>query len=211
MRETLLPIALCSAVLAACSPDRAPASSETAAAAPSTASTADATRHSLPEAGEASGTPVSNTPDGSDAQARFDGYGEVKLGAAPDAMQAAWGGQLKRLGGAEDTCYFMIPKWVKAPAEFAFMIEAGAFVRYSTESAKFTAPGGGKVGMTTAEILALYPGRVQQQPHKYTDGQYLRIKDTSSDHALVFETDAGKVMEWRVGSPPQVDYVEGCS
>ncbi|TQC57293.1 lectin, partial [Pantoea dispersa] len=28
---------------------------------------------------------------------------------------------------------------------------------------------------------------------------------------LVFETDAaGKVVAWRVGLPPQVDYVEGC-
>jgi len=29
---------------------------------------------------------------------------------------------------------------------------------------------------------------------------------------LLFETDAaGKITRWRVGVPPQIDYVEGCS
>jgi hypothetical protein len=30
--------------------------------------------------------------------------------------------------------------------------------------------------------------------------------------ALVFEVDpSGKATDWRIGVPPQVDYVEGCS
>lgn len=32
-----------------------------------------------------------------------------------------------------------------------------------------------------------------------------------SEAVLPFETDAqGRVEEWRIGLPPQVDYVEGC-
>jgi len=216
MRQTLIPAVLVAIVLAACSPDRGAATTETDATAPPAAApaepVADTRPVSLPEPGESGDTPTSKAPDGSDVQARFDGYGDMKLGIAADAMQAAWGGELKRLGGAEDTCYFMTPAWVKVPAEFAFMVEDGKFVRYSTESTKFSAPGGGKVGMGTADIQSLYPGRIVQQPHKYTDGKYLRIKDAATGNALLFETDgAGKVTEWRVGMPPQVDYVEGCS
>ena len=218
MRQTLLPIALSAILLSACSGERNPAAAETDATAPATADEtntmpADGLPPSLSEPGEASDTPVSNAPDGSDVQARFDGYGDVKLGIAAAGMQAAWGGELNEVGRDFNAdCYFMTPAWVKQPADFAFMVEDGKFVRYGTEDMKFIAPGGGRIGMTTAQITALYPGRIQEQPHKYTDGKYLRIKDTASDHALLFETDAaGKVTEWRVGVPPQVDYVEGCS
>ena len=103
---------------------------------------------------------------------------------------------------------------IAAPAYFAFMIEDGKFVRYDVGNDKEVAPGGGSVGMSADEIAALYAGRIEEQPHKYVEGgKYLRIKDGDGGNGvLVFETDAaGKVTEWRVGVPPQVDYVEGCS
>lgn len=217
MRSMLLPLSLSAILLAACSPERSPAVTESVPAAPrpaqgDAAMPADSPAASLPEPGEAGDTPVSSTPDGADAQARFDGYGDMKLGIAADAMAAAWGGELNRLGGPEETCYFMTPKWVKVPSEFAFMVDGGTFVRYGTDSGKYVAPGGGKVGMTAGEIATLYPGRIDITPHKYTEGKYLRVKDAASGNALVFETDpAGKVTQWRVGTPPQVDYIEGCS
>lgn len=218
MIRTPLALALF-ALLAACTPERAstdaapvadtppvdqPAQDVPPATAPTTDTGAAGQPASDPQTGAA--------PDGDLGLARFDGYGDMTFGLAANEMENAWGGELNRLGAEGDTCYFMTPKWVKAPAELAFMVEDGKFVRVGTENAKLAAPGGGKIGMTIAQIEALYPGRVQQQPHKYTDGKYLRIKDTASNNALVFETDAaGKVTEWRVGMPPQVDYVEGCS
>ena len=109
----------------------------------------------------------------------------------------------------------MNPKWVKTPSEFNFMVGDGRFVRFGTDSARFVAPGGGKVGMTKAEIAKLYAG-IKESQHAYTDGQYLEIKDPAGGNALlVFETDGkgddAKVTEWRVGTPPHVGYVEGCS
>jgi hypothetical protein len=105
-----------------------------------------------------------------------------------------------------------MPKWVKHPADFAFMFEGGRFVRYDVGTTKETAPGGGRVGMDAARVRALYGERVTSQPHKYVAGaSYLRIAAPQGDSALVFETDAqGRVTRWRVGVPPQVDYVEGC-
>ena len=64
----------------------------------------------------------------------------------------------------------------------------------------------------SAELIALYPGRIEERPHKYTGGAaYLRVTEPGSDAVLLFETGAdGVVKSWRVGLPPQVDYVEGC-
>ena len=78
---------------------------------------------------------------------------------------------------------------------------------------KEAAPGGGKVGMSATQVHDMYAGRVEEQPHKYVEGgRNLRIQSEDGASALIFEVDAaGKVTAWRVGVPPQVDYVEGCS
>ena len=155
-------------------------------------------------------------PDGDRDLASFRGYGELAFGTSAAAMTRAWGGELVEEGKEySDACYFMNPKWVKTPSEFNFMVGDGKFVRFGTESDRFVAPGGGKVGMTRAEIAALYPG-LKAEPHHYTDGEYLRVADPAGGNAqLIFETDAkgdaARVTEWRVGTPTHVGYVEGCA
>ncbi len=215
MRATILASALLLTALSACRNEPAPApGGATDDAPPATAPETTA----LTAAPEASATPVeAAAPDGDRQLARFDGYGDIRFGTAAKDMEQAWGGKLRTLGKeANESCYFMTPVWVKTPAEFNFMIGDGKFARFGTRSDRFVAPGGGKVGRTKAEIAALYAGRIDEQPHKYTDGQYLRIADPAGGKGvLVFESDAkgdaAKVGEWRVGVPPQVDFVEGCS
>lgn len=145
--------------------------------------------------------------------ARFDGYAAMRFGMTEDEARAAVDGALQgATGGPSEACHYVNPGWDDAPQYTAFMFEGGRFVRYDVGNDRDVAPGGGRRGMTADEIRALYPGRVQAGPHKYTDGQYLRIEDTDGDGVLVFETDAdGRVTEWRVGLAPQADYVEGCS
>ncbi|MFT3897114.1 MAG: lectin [Thermomonas sp.] len=218
MTRSLLSLAMIAA-LAACTSQR-DASTDPAAAPP----VADQPAEDIPPATmpmpASLPTPASTdmpapAADGADTQAGFAGYGDVKFGTAAADMEKSWGGELKALGkDANPSCYFMAPKWVKSPSEFAFMIGDGKFVRYGTDSAKFVAPGGGKVGMATQELQALYHGALQSTPHKYVEGgQVLSIAASGVSPAkLVFETDAaGKATAWRVGLSPQVDYVEGCS
>lgn len=219
MTRKLLCIAMIAA-LAACNADREAASDTTNASPVADQPAEDIPPATMPSAASlpspASTAAPAPAADGADTQASFAGYGDVKFGIAAAEMEKAWGGELKTLGkDANPSCYFMTPKWTKTPAEFNFMIGDGKFARYGTDSAKYAAPGGGKVGMSKAEIGKLYTG-IEAQPHKYTDGEYLRIKDPAGGNAaLVFETDgkndAAKVTEWRVGVPPQVDYIEGCS
>lgn len=227
-------LVLAAMVLAGCAAERAPNDAETASAqvpqpvrqertspeeAPtdagsdtSTTGVPASTPPSVPNGGRP--TPI---PDGDLNLARFSGYGDIPFGTPVADMTRLWGGELKVIGkDLNDQCYFMIPAGSKRPADFSFMISEGRFARLSVESANFVAPGGARVGMTKAEVIRRYPGHIDVQPHKYSDGQYLRVKDPASGKAvLLMETDGkgddARVTEWRVGVPPEIDYVEGCS
>jgi hypothetical protein len=198
-------------VLAACNADRAPAPANDVAATPDVPADTTPADRVPPPAEPTPPTPTEPAP--TDNLARFDGYGDMRFGMTAAQARQAWGGELTGIAAEGRGCYHLNPTWVKVPAELAFMVENDKFVRYSSEDATLVAPGGGRIGMTVDEINALYPGRVEEQPHKYSDGKYLRIKDAAGGNAvLIFETDdKGKVEEFRVGVPPQVDYVEGCS
>ncbi|WP_407352721.1 hypothetical protein [Luteimonas sp. R10] len=146
----------------------------------------------------------------------FGGFGPAAFGADQEQVRMAWG---KDLGDAQPSepggCYYLMPQ--PQPSDgyrLAFMIEGDRFSRIDVRAGDIVAPGGGRVGMSADEIEALYPGRVERRPHKYVEGAwYLRIPDEAGgEGVLLFATDEhGRVTEWRVGVPPQVDYVEGCS
>lgn len=212
MMRSLLSIVLLAA-LAACTAERAPAGD----AAPPPVADAAPPVATPPVADTPApvAAPAAHADGGPDAQARFDGYGQVAFGTLAADMERTWGGQLEEVGKEYNAaCYFMTPAWVKVPAEFNFMLSDGKFARYGTESGKVVAPGGGKVGMREAELQALYNLGLKATPHEYVQGgKYLSIAASGvAPSKLVFETDArGVVTEWRVGLLPEVDFVEGCS
>ena len=205
--KSLLPLVMAVTLLSACQRDPAVAP----ATEPQTTATA------TPMAEAPAPTPAADdtaAPAGPVSQASFLGYGDMKLGSTVDEARAAWGGELNGAPMEGTTCHYLWPKWITRPADFAFMMEEGRFVRYDVGTDKETAPGGGKVGMSVEELQKLYGGALKASPHKYTQGgQYLSMD--AGDVAptrLVFEVDAaGKVTSWRVGLSPQVEYVEGCS
>jgi hypothetical protein len=178
----------------------------------------DATAPAVQTPATAASGPASPAP-APVGQARFDGYGDMRFGMTATEATKAWGGDLNGRPGNGEICYYLNPVSANtakstSPAYLAFMIESDKFVRYDVGNDKEIAPGGGKRGMTIDDIRKLYAGRIEERPHKYVEGgHYLRIKaDDDSGGVLVFETDAaGKVSGWRVGQPPQVDYIEGCS
>lgn len=202
----LLAMAIATTSLVACKP--------AAPAAEAPAATADQPAQTTPVAAETTAPAVAETPPASEGQAGFAGYGDMKLGSSAEEAKVAWGGELNGKPGEVGGCYYLSPKWVKQPSDFAFMIEGDKFVRYDVGTDKETAPGGGKVGMSVDELDKLYGDALQSTPHKYVQGgQYLSMAASGvAPSKLVFETDAaGKVSAWRVGLAPQVDYVEGCS
>lgn len=197
--KPLLP-GLCVLLLAGCGQGEPPS----AASSPAEAST-PAIKPVPPGASGAAADPA--------AMARYDGYGDMRFGMDPAAFARAWGGELKGTPPARgSSCFYKTPAWAKSPRDFAFMFEGGHFVRYDVGTAKEVAPGGGRIGMSVAQVHALYGAAVAEQPHKYVEGaKILRVASPQGDGVLVFETGAdAKVTRWRVGVLPQIDYVEGC-
>ena len=129
----------------------------------------------------------------------------------PAELKSAFGDSLAvpaKLAG----CDYLRPK--NNPQGVSFMMDRGKLARVDirNNTSIKTVEGAG-IGDTELQIKALYPGQLTIQPHKYTDGHYLVIKPTGSpaDERIVFETDGRKVLEFRSGRTPAVEYVEGCS
>ena len=114
-------------------------------------------------------------------------------------------------------CYYleMDPRPERGADEaVAFMFEDAVFVRFDVNGTTPVAPGGFMVGSHADDIVAAFGSRVETQPHKYIGaGRYLIVTPEYGEKArLVFEVDGeGRVIEWRIGLPPQVFYVEGCA
>ncbi|MEO6967575.1 MAG: lectin [Rhodanobacteraceae bacterium] len=151
-----------------------------------------------------------------DAAPDFKGIGPLRFGMTAEMMREKWGNPL--YGGPDpgdqDTqaCYYLRPR--KDDYALLLMIEDGKFVRADVRKDSIIAPGGGRIGMTGDAMRKLYAGRIEAAPNKYDpSAQTLRVRPRHDEPArLVFEVDArGKVTSWRIGLPPQVDYVEGCS
>lgn len=209
MKRNLL-VALCAALLCVAGCDRAPVDTASApASTPSPAPVAESTPQPAP-------APVTAVDE---AGPNWSGYGKLRWGMTPEAMQAAWQpGALARPAGigTDDTCHYLIPDSGtsdSAAQDVRLMVEEGRFVRVEFLTPASTAPGGGKVGWTAAQVRAAYPVGLEELAHKYEDGAlYLRLRDTEGEGVLLFETDAnGVVTRWRMGIAPQVDYVEGCA
>ena len=144
----------------------------------------------------------------------FAGFASARFGSDETAVRAAWKGSLHD-GGGSDTCrqLFQDPRPAKGFGT-SFMLENGQFVRYDIDSRERKAPRGLQVGSSSQQIRATYPGRFEEQPNKYEPGatDFIVTPYTDSDARLVFETDRdGVVTRWRIGLPPAVFYVEGCS
>jgi hypothetical protein len=218
MKLHLLTAATLVVALAACDASRTPDTASTptpAADAPAPAAPAADTATS-PDVADAAPAPPAATAMPAEGAISFSGFGPAAFGATEEEVRMSWGADLGSAAPSEPGgCYYLIPQpQTGAGYRIAFMIEGDRFSRLDVRASDIVAPGGGRIGMKADDIAKLYPGRVETHPHKYVEGaKNLRVKaDAGGNGVLVFETGAdGAVTRWRVGVPPQVDYVEGCS
>lgn len=218
----VLPIALTAAIACiACTGREAPsATTPTPATAPSAATVpAPPSTTTLPATGAtvSSAATVAPPPSGAMPAAgaiTFNGFGPAHWGASEEQVRQAWGKDLQGAPNEPNGCYYLFPEPRSAGGyRLAFMFEGAKFARLDVRVAEIVAPRGGRVGMDKTEVLRLYPA-ITEQKHKYVEGGLnLRGMDPEGGAGvIVFEVDpSGKVTAWRVGMPPQVDYVEGCS
>lgn len=211
MRAGIFPLIVLS--LAAC---KAPAPAEPVAEKPAQVAPAHAPSAEAPAGPAVPATGTLHVDLPAQGAISLAGFGPAKFGASAEEVRMAWGGDLGDAKPSEPGgCYYLIPATqTKQGYKIAFMVEGDKFVRIDVASDEIVAPGGGKIGMDEAELQKLYHGALQSMPHKYVEGgRYLSVAASgAAPGKLVFEVGAdGKATEWRIGLPPQVDYVEGCS
>ncbi len=147
-----------------------------------------------------------------DLTAHARGFGPVRAGMTLAEAERALGASLAPLGARMEPCHYVV---VEGRPSVAFMIIDDRIARLDVrqQGTVKTAEGAG-IGDTEARIHALYPGRVEMQPHKYVDGHYLIVTPeapTDSNFRMIFETDGKRVTSYRTGRLPEVRWIEGCS
>jgi len=145
------------------------------------------------------------------------GIGGIRVGMTVAEASRASGTKLVSSGDyLEQSCYYVQPQG--APKGLGFMVTDGRIARVDVyENKNITTLSGAKIGDTEARIKALYPKQIKVSTHAYradSGGHYLTYvpKDKSDrNYRVVFETDGKRVLGFRAGKLPEVEYVEGCS
>jgi hypothetical protein len=147
------------------------------------------------------------------SKAQIDGIGAVRVGmTVKQAAKAAGVNLVPSYNDNNNECRYVHPQ--SGLKNLEMMVSKDRIVRIDILSGSSikTLKGAG-IGNSEARIKSLYPGRIEVSPHKYTKGHYLTFvpADRADKHRIVFETDGRKVLNYRVGKLPEVEYIEGCS
>ncbi|HEX5870508.1 MAG TPA: hypothetical protein VFY65_08835 [Longimicrobium sp.] len=148
---------------------------------------------------------------------RHDGMGPLRVGMTAAEAEAALGNFVLvpfNPGAPVDSMACGYARSDRLPEGVMVMMEGARVVRLDVVRGDVTTAEGARIGDSEARIQQLYPGRVTVGPHKYTDGHYLTVRPAEASdttHLIVFETDGQKVLRYRGGQKPQVEYVESCA
>jgi hypothetical protein len=137
------------------------------------------------------------------------GIGPIHVGMTVAQANAAIGGGFSAPSGSGDRCTYAV--LTKAPKGLAVMLDKGKVARVEVRSGDVATANGARIGDSELKVMALYSGKVTTTPHKYLpNGHYMTVAPSAANNRIVFETDGSKVINYRSGQQPQVEYVERC-
>jgi hypothetical protein len=139
----------------------------------------------------------------------------VSLTRQPDFDQAM----------ADKNCAYMspgtIPGYVPPPnsgnkSPLAFMIVDGKLARIDILGGEFKTAQGIMVGSSEQEVQTAFGGASPLPPRAFIGPPYRYLTATprqaaDQNYRLVFESDGAKVVTYRAGKLPEVDYKNGCT
>jgi hypothetical protein len=138
------------------------------------------------------------------------GYGPIRVGSTIAELNAALNESVRPAYQASEECDYVHP--ARLPGRVNLMVVKDTVVRIDVDTTSVLTDQGAGVGDSEQRISELY-GRVTVQFHKYRpEGRNLIVTDPGDSMLrIIFETDSGRVVRYRAGRRPPVDYVEGCS
>jgi hypothetical protein len=138
------------------------------------------------------------------------GYGPIRVGSTIAELNAALNESVRPAYQASEECDYVHP--ARLPGRVNLMVVKDTVVRIDVDTTGVLTEQGAGVGDSEQRISELY-GRVTVQFHKYRpEGRNLIVTDPGDSMLrIIFETDSGRVVRYRAGRRPPVDYVEGCS
>jgi hypothetical protein len=136
------------------------------------------------------------------------GIGPLRIGMNFREVTMASGGGFATPDrvGSDGSCWQA--KLLKGPAGISVMHNSGIIARVDVYEVSLATAAGARVGDSEKRIRELYP-QVRITPRKDTKGHYL-IVGSDNDRQIVFETDGKRVLRYRAGRTPEVEWAEGC-
>jgi len=139
------------------------------------------------------------------------GVGDLRIGM-PAAELRQRGARMEPNPLEEGDCnYWYLP----GRDGLAFMVVGGRVVRIDIQNSAYRTVSGAHVGMSEAEVRAIYGPAMRVEPHPYTgpEGHYLVYRARAEPYGLIFEThyETGRAETMRVGLWTYVQLIEGCS
>ena len=141
-----------------------------------------------------------------------EGIGRVRTGITVAALGETLGTEITPVYDFNPSCTHVKP--AALPSGVALMIVSDTVARVEVTSGDVKTAEGAGIGDAESDVVALYQGRNEVQPHKYTgpEGHYVVVTPAGDSlHQIIFETDGQKVLRYRAGRVPAVQLVEGCA
>ena len=145
-----------------------------------------------------------------DTPVTLHGVGPLRVGLSLQSLRDRFGATPAYELDPESNCsYWQSPEY----PGLSMMVIDDRLVRIDTEDARYRTRSGARVGMSEREIRAIYGAGMRVETHPYTDpqGKYLVYEARSEPYGMIFETDNGRAISFRVGYWDAVQLIEGCS
>lgn len=154
--------------------------------------------------------PVNSGPDISSWKVSVQGLGPLHAGMSLAEVRALVPKLSSQAGAETEECTYA--RSSSLPDGVSLMLAKGSLARVDIVSGIVKSELGARIGDTEDQIKMLYGSSVNVTPHKYTDGHYMTVRSPADSSArIVFETDGNKVIRFRSGRTPEVEFIEGCS
>ena len=146
-----------------------------------------------------------------EAPVTLHGIGDLRIGMSLAELRQRGARQEDNPLEEGDCSYWHLPD----RQGLAFMVVGGRVVRIDIDNPDYRTGSGAHIGMSEAQVRALYGSAMRVEPHPYTgpEGHYLVYRARSEPFGMIFETSYvdGRAERFRVGLWDYVQLIEGCS